>query len=101
MLIAHIADLHLSLLHRREAIRNLKRVLEHVTRQNPDHVVVTGDLSADARARELELARKIFDSYGLFHSRRLTVLPGNHDIFGGVHTAEDVLAFPSRCRHPN
>jgi 3',5'-cyclic AMP phosphodiesterase CpdA len=99
MVIAHIADLHLSLLYRREAIRNLKRVLEHITRKNPDHVVVTGDISADARTRELHLARRVFESYGLFHTKRLTVLPGNHDIFGGVHTAEDVLAFPSRCRH--
>jgi 3',5'-cyclic AMP phosphodiesterase CpdA len=63
-----------------------------------DHVVVTGDVTADGAREELALARAVFSSYGLLHPDRLTLIPGNHDIFGGVRDAEDVLSFPSRCR---
>jgi predicted phosphodiesterase len=98
MKIAHLSDLHLSLTHRRENIRNLRRILEHLARAGTDHLVVTGDIAANAEEEELHLARSVFETYGLFHRDRLTVIPGNHDIFGGVHTAEDALKFPARCQ---
>jgi 3',5'-cyclic-AMP phosphodiesterase len=98
MRIAHLSDLHLSLTNRRENIRNLRRILEHLSRSQTDHIVVTGDIAANAEEEELQLARSIFEAYGLFHRDRLTVIPGNHDIFGGVHTAEDALKFPGRCQ---
>lgn len=98
MRIAHLSDLHLSLTHRRENIRNLRRVLEFLLRSRFDHLVVTGDISANAQEDELQLARTVFETYGLFHRDRLTVIPGNHDVFGGVHTAEEAIRFPGRCQ---
>jgi 3',5'-cyclic AMP phosphodiesterase CpdA len=44
------------------------------------------------------VARSLFGSFGLLDPAKLTVIPGNHDIYGGVHTAEDILDFPTRCR---
>jgi predicted phosphodiesterase len=97
-LIAHLADLHLSLHHRRRNIRNVQRLLEYVQKLGVDHVVVTGDIAADALPEELDLARRLFEAYGLLDPSRLSVVIGNHDVYGGVHTAEDVLTFPGRCR---
>ncbi len=97
--IAHLSDLHLSVDRVPQNVKRTRRLLEHILRANVDHIVVTGDITADARAKELELARKIFKSYGLLDARRLSVVPGNHDIFGGVHTAEDIFGFPKRCKH--
>jgi len=99
MTIAHLSDLHLSLDHRRENTPRLSRLLEYVSRLSPDHVVVTGDVSWNADERELLLARNIFEAQGLFAPERLTILPGNHDVFGGVHTAEEALQFFARCRN--
>lgn len=98
MTIAHISDLHLSSEHRRENIKNARRLLDYARRCAVDHIIITGDIAADAERRDLELARKIFDGYGLLDRAKLTMVIGNHDIFGGVHTAEDILTFPRRCR---
>ena len=96
--IAHIADLHLSREHRRYNLRRVRRLLEAVVRENVDHVVITGDIAADANRGDFEAARKLLSSAGLLDPRRLSVVIGNHDIFGGVHKAEDILTFPRRCR---
>ncbi len=97
-LIAHISDLHLSSEFRRQNIRRVKRLLEFIARRGVDHLVITGDLAANAQPMEFEMVRSLLSSYGFLDPERTTVIPGNHDIFGGVHTAEDVLEFPSRCR---
>lgn len=96
--IAHIADLHLSAEHKRFNLRRARRLLDAVAGQNVDHVVVTGDIAADANRRDFEIAHRLFRSAGLTESGRLSVVIGNHDIFGGVHAAEDILSFPRRCR---
>ncbi len=97
--IAHIADLHLSAEHRRFNLRRARRLLEEIGRRRVDHVVVTGDIAADADSKELDIARGLFRNSGLLDSGRLSVVIGNHDVFGGVHTPEDILTFPRRCRH--
>jgi len=96
--IAHISDLHLSAEHKRTNLRRARRLLEEIRRRRVDHVVVTGDIAADADEREFDIARRLFRNAGLLDSTRLSVVIGNHDIFGGVHRAEDILTFPRRCR---
>jgi 3',5'-cyclic AMP phosphodiesterase CpdA len=68
---------------------------------NVDHLVVTGDITATAEEADFQLARKIFAGYGLLNPRRMSVTIGNHDVFGGVHAAEEILDFPRRCRKTN
>jgi len=97
--IAHIADLHLSAEHKRSNLRRARRLLEEIRRRRVDHVVVTGDIAADADGREFEIARRLFKNAGLLDSSKLSVVIGNHDVFGGVHRAEDILTFPRRVRH--
>ena len=96
--IAHISDLHLSPEFRRQNIRHAKRLFEYIAARDVDHLVITGDIAADARPKDFEIARSILSSFGFLDPRKTTIIPGNHDIYGGVHTAEDVLEFPSRCR---
>jgi 3',5'-cyclic AMP phosphodiesterase CpdA len=98
MTFAHIADLHLSREHKRHNLRRARRLLETVAGYHVDHVVLTGDIAADADRSDFEAARKLLSSMDLLDSRKLSVVIGNHDIFGGVHRAEDILTFPRRCR---
>ncbi len=95
--IAHLSDLHLSAEHKRNHIRRTRRALDHIHALGVDHLVVTGDITADGSPADLRIARSVFASAGLLSPSRLTVTIGNHDVFGGVHTAEDVLTFPTRC----
>ncbi len=99
--IAHLSDLHISLDHSRHNARNMRRLLEYCLAHNADHIVVTGDIAANAEKKELEAARKIFRSFGLLDPEKLTLVIGNHDVFGGVHHAHDILQFPKRCRETN
>ncbi len=96
--IAHIADLHLSGEHKRFTIRRVRALLDAIVRREVDHVVVAGDIAADANPKDFEIARRLFKNAGLLDPRRLTVVIGNHDVYGGVHHAEDILTFPRRCK---
>ncbi len=98
MRIAHISDLHLSSFHSRSNIRRTKDLLDRIDREGVDHVVITGDIAGDARREDFLVARKLLQSHGLLDSRLLSVIPGNHDIYGGVYTVEELLNFPRRCR---
>lgn len=99
--LAHISDLHLSPHYRRSNIRHVKQVLDFLLQQKVDHILVTGDITADAKPKDFQLARNIFKSYGLLDPVKMSVVIGNHDVFGGVHMAEDILEFPRRCRKTN
>jgi 3',5'-cyclic AMP phosphodiesterase CpdA len=95
---AHLSDLHLSAEHKRHNLRRADRLLSFIKALEVDHIVMTGDLAADARSKDFEVARRLFKSYGLLDPEKLSVIPGNHDIYGGVHTAEDILTFPRRVK---
>jgi 3',5'-cyclic AMP phosphodiesterase CpdA len=96
--IAHLSDLHLSSQHRRLNIRRTRQALEYLKSLNVDHIVVTGDITANGDPGDYRIARSLFASSGLLDSRKLSLVIGNHDVFGGVHTAEEVLTFPRHCR---
>ncbi|HUI64126.1 MAG TPA: metallophosphoesterase [Bacteroidota bacterium] len=98
LVIAHVSDLHLSAEHKRYNLRRARRLLEAISRHAVDHVVVTGDIVSDADTRDYEVARRLFKNAGLLDPMKLSVVTGNHDIFGGVHVAEDILTFPRRCK---
>jgi 3',5'-cyclic AMP phosphodiesterase CpdA len=97
MTIVHLSDLHLSAEHKRGHIRRTRQALEYVRHLNADHIVITGDITADGRPADYRVARSVLAAAGLLETTRLTVTIGNHDVFGGVNTAEDVLSFPGRC----
>jgi 3',5'-cyclic AMP phosphodiesterase CpdA len=96
--IAHISDLHLSAEHKRHNLRRARRLLTTVAAHAVDHIILTGDVAADATRTDFEVARRLFKSHGVLDPLKLSLIVGNHDIFGGVHAAEDILTFPGRCR---
>lgn len=101
MKIAHISDLHLDVNHKPQNLAGTLRLLEYITENNFDHVVISGDITENAESSAFELARNTFNRFGLLHPDKLTVTIGNHDIYGGVHLAEDVVNFPAKCRRTN
>jgi 3',5'-cyclic-AMP phosphodiesterase len=96
--IAHLSDPHLSRQFYREHIKSLKVLVRAILDAGFDHLVITGDIVSTGDPDDFHLAREIFANHGLLRSDRLTVVPGNHDIFGGPHRAIDVAHFPRHLR---
>ncbi len=96
--IAHISDPHLSRQHYREHIKSFKMLLRAMLMDGADHIIISGDLVSTGNEDDYFLTREILANHNLLDSKRLTVVPGNHDIFGGPHRAVDVLSFPQHIR---
>ncbi|MDZ7267857.1 MAG: metallophosphoesterase [candidate division KSB1 bacterium] len=101
MKIAHISDLHICVENKPENLIKTRRLLEWVLARGCDHLIISGDVSHDACAADFEALRGLLDEYGLLDWRRLTMVIGNHDIFGGIYLATDIPDFPDRCRRTN
>lgn len=99
--IAHISDTHVSPEYNRWNILKLKSLLSQIADENFDHVVITGDIAGHGEERDFRSVRRILKYFGLLEYDKLTVTIGNHDIFGGVHRAEDLLSFGKHCRSVN
>lgn len=98
MLIAHLSDLHLNTLFSDSNIRKIEKLLDYIIENQADHLIITGDLTDNADESDWLLLRNQLNKRKLLNSDSLTVLPGNHDIFGGPQRAEDIFDFPSRCK---
>jgi 3',5'-cyclic AMP phosphodiesterase CpdA len=96
--IAHISDPHISRQYYRDHIKSFKILLRAILDNGIDHVIITGDIVSTGNKDDYFLAREILAGHGLLNSNRLTVVPGNHDIFGGPHRAVDILSFPRYIR---
>lgn len=79
--IAHISDLHYTTANR----SRVRSVLEAACRSGADHLAITGDLTEDATDVHMRGLKSLLESYGFADGDRLTVIPGNHDIFGFVY----------------
>lgn len=96
--IAHISDTHVSPEYNRKNILRLKSLLSQVVEENYDHLIITGDIAGHGEERDFRSVRRILKYFGLLEYEKLTVTIGNHDIFGGVHRAEDLFSFGKHCR---
>ena len=81
MKIAHISDLHLN------------TIYSYSLENKADHLVITGDLTDNASEKDFEILRNLFRKNGLLNSERLSLVIGNHDIFGGLQSAEEIFFF--------
>lgn len=96
--IAHLSDPHVNQKYHPEHLIRLEAVLQDaVHQQKADHIIITGDITSNADERDLIAMRDLFNKLGILDASRLTVVIGNHDIFGGPHLAEEVLGFPRAC----
>ena len=99
MKIAHISDLHLNTFFKDSNLREIKYLLKYILSEKIDHLVITGDLVDNADPKDLEILRNLFKKLGLLESDRMSLVIGNHDIFGGPQTPEDLFTFPERCKN--
>lgn len=97
--IAHLSDPHINLKYHPDHLPRLEAALiDAIEHQRADHIVITGDISSSADERDLLATRALFDKLKILDASKLTLVIGNHDIFGGPHLAEEVLSFPRACR---
>ncbi len=96
--IAHISDTHISPEFNRYNIIKLKHLLGHIVEEGFDHIAITGDITGHGEESGYRSVRRLLKYFDLLDYEKLTVTVGNHDIFGGVHRAEDLFTFGKRCR---
>lgn len=99
MKLAHISDPHVNVRFHPAHLARLRRALYHAIEvEKVDHVALTGDITSNADERDFLAVRKLLLELDLLHADRTSVIPGNHDIYGGPQLADDVLSFPEHCR---
>lgn len=98
MKIAHISDLHLNTLFNDSNLQRIKRLIKYISSKSVDHLIISGDLTDNADESDLALLKKMLFKEGFGNSAKLTVVPGNHDIFGGPQKPTDIFSFPERCK---
>lgn len=82
MKLAHITDLHINSTDNPERLEQLEFLIKNIFNDGYDHLIVTGDLVDVASEEDMRLVRGLFERLGIFDWQKLTVIPGNHDIFG-------------------
>lgn len=98
MVFAHLSDLHFHSRFKRDNIVKTRRLLKFACEEGFEHLVITGDVSDDAEEKDYLVLRKFLKNNDLLDSKKTSIIIGNHDIFGGVQTALDVVNFPAKCR---
>jgi 3',5'-cyclic AMP phosphodiesterase CpdA len=97
LLIAHISDLHLNSFFNDSIYKKLKHLFRHLAEKKVDHLVVTGDLTDNASEKDLIILRSLLKKYGFLCGDKLSLIIGNHDIYGGIQKADEIFSFPARC----
>jgi 3',5'-cyclic AMP phosphodiesterase CpdA len=98
MKIIHISDLHINTFINNASIEKVSYLFKHLSGLEFDHLIITGDVTDNGADEEFEIFRDLLEEYRLLDAKRTTAIIGNHDIFGGIRNADDILNFPERCR---
>ena len=101
MRFAHISDLHLCIKHKSDNISKIKKLIQHALDNSAQHFVITGDISDNADEKDFNILRELLKNFDLLRSDKTSIVIGNHDIFGGTQTAQDVFNFPTKCMNTN
>ena len=101
MKIAHLSDVHICQKSRPKNLERTKLLLDYALQQGVDHIVITGDIVHLGEVEDYIALRNLFQEFGLLDPFKLTLVIGNHDVFGGVYLAEDILSFPEKCESIN
>ncbi len=99
--IAHISDLHICSIHKKKNIKYVRQLIKLATEENIDHLIITGDISDNSREIDYLILKKILETNNLLKNDKTSVVIGNHDIFGGVQTVNDITNFPTKCMNIN
>ncbi len=82
----------------RDASSRWRRLLDDLDAHAPEHVLLTGDLTAMGHPEELEWMRESVEP--LLRAGRLTLIPGNHDRYVAPKAFETVFADALRSDLP-
>ncbi|OFX20499.1 MAG: metallophosphoesterase [Anaeromyxobacter sp. RBG_16_69_14] len=63
----------------RHSVKLLKKILQALAEEAVDHLVVTGDVTLSGETSEFERAAELLSPWA--EAGRLTVIPGNHDVW--------------------
>ena len=97
MKIAHLSDIHFTTFFKNSNLHEFEKLLQYCNTKKIDHLIITGDLVENPDPYDFELLRKVLKQTGFLTSDRLSLVIGNHDIFGGVLTVQDLFNFTNRC----
>lgn len=97
--IAHISDLHISFNEENENARKFVDLLKDIRERDCDHILITGDLVENPEYKDLLYVREILHKFDLLDASKVSIVPGNHDIFGGARGSMGAIFFPQRCRN--
>ncbi len=95
--IAHISDSHVSFKDEDGRGKKLVELLTDIKQRNCDHVIFTGDIVENPDAGDFLYVREILSHFDLLDSSRLSLIPGNHDIFGGAKRGIEFFRFVKDC----
>lgn len=98
--IAHISDLHISYSDENENGKKFVELLKDIKNRNCGHLIITGDLVENPDKKDLHYVKEILSHFNFTESSQLSIVPGNHDIFGGAKIGiEEGLFFSSVCKN--
>jgi Icc protein len=80
--IAHISDIHIDTSSNPNDLGELRTLIEKIAALKYDHILMTGDITDVPNLSDLLGVRSILEDTGFYNWERLTILPGNHDVFG-------------------
>jgi predicted phosphodiesterase len=92
MKIAHISDIHLDSQRNPNCISDIEILIQHLFNKGYDHLVMTGDIVDVANYDDLYLLRDVFERNGVLNWERVTIIPGNHDIFGKYEFSSNAVS---------
>ena len=95
--IAHISDLHISFRDENENGKKLIDLLKDIEEKKCDHIAITGDLVENPEQKDLIYVKEILSHFNILASTKLSIVPGNHDIFGGATGVPGIIFFPLDC----
>lgn len=98
--IAHITDIHIKNA-KHIHFEFFKKILNSIKKNKVNHILLTGDIVDYGTNEEFRMVKNTLELYGYYDKRKLTVVPGNHDIYGGPSDKMPSYTFIQYCRKLN
>lgn len=95
--IAHISDSHISFNDENQRGKKLVELLEDIDARKCNHIILTGDIVDNPDRKDFLYVREIFSHFDLLDANKMSVVPGNHDIFGGAEKGNNFFRFVNQC----
>lgn len=95
--IAHIADPHINMRLFPQRLEHLRNLISAALKDGVSHIVISGDIASVPDVNYWKAVRVMFKELGVYHRDKLSLVVGNHDVFGGPHSAFELIRFQRTC----